>query len=457
MPRATTGPSRATLFGVTGYWPLWLVIAGAVALRLALTPLYAHLPNGTLDEGFWTHWMERIHEHGVLNVFRTSDTDYVGYHWVLAALDVLYAPFGNRYDPHAPLLHVLVKVPPILFDVALMLLVFRATALLAAERGLQADAGRRLALLAAAVIGAHPVVVYDSAVWAQTDAAISAAMLGGLYFAQRRSPAASGVTYALGIAVKPHPVIAGPLLALALVRAGGARAVAVCGVAVLAVAAAVLGPWLLHGDGGRILDVYTMLFTQERQRLSELAWNGWWIVDQAGDPRPDTAIYSAAPAFTYARVALGLSAVATLLGFAYAWRRRSFEALLVAAAYQAFAFYMLPVGSHERYLYPFVALMLPVALSERRWLWLYVPVSLTLFANLFLVAPPVPSWQDRWVYGDASVVVSGVNVAMFAAYTATLVAVLLRDLPLRGVRSAAAARAAHEQGHWAGRRLLDSD
>ncbi len=65
---------------------LLAIFALAIGVRLALTPLYARLPNGTLDEGFWTHWMQRIHEHGVLNIFRTSDTDYVGYHWVLVGV-----------------------------------------------------------------------------------------------------------------------------------------------------------------------------------------------------------------------------------------------------------------------------------------------------------------------------------------------------------------------------------
>ena len=407
-------------------WPLFFVLAGALALRLALTPLYANLPDGTLDEGFWMHWMERIEQHGVINIFRTSDTDYVGYHWVLWLLNLVYAPFGDRYDPHAPGLHLLVKVPPLVFDLVLIALVYRVTEVLASvEGGADARVARRLGLVAAGVMALQPAALYDSAVWAQTDAAIAAAMLAGLYFAWRGAPLVSGAAYALGLAVKPHPVIVAPLLALTLWRTGGWRALLRFGLAVLGVSALVLGPWLLHGDGGRIMDVYTFLFTQERFRLSELAWNGWWIVDQAGDPRPGSAIFGPLPLITYARVALALSAGATLLGFAYAARKATFAALLVAGAYQAFAFYMLPVGSHERYLYPFLALLLPAALIDRRWLWLYVPVSLTLFANLFVVAPPVDAWEDRWVYGSFGVVVSMVNVGLFAAFTVALLVSLI--------------------------------
>ena len=116
-------------------WGLLLIVLSAVALRLALTPLYANLPDGMLDEGFWMYWMDLIHQHGVLNIFRESNTDYVGYHWVLWMLDLVYAPFGTRYDPHSPGLHFLVKVPPIIFDVVLIVTVYYATRTLLAVEG----------------------------------------------------------------------------------------------------------------------------------------------------------------------------------------------------------------------------------------------------------------------------------------------------------------------------------
>ncbi len=99
--------------------PLATLIVVALVVRLALTPLYAHLPNGLLDEGFWKHWMEIIEREGVLNIFRESDTDYVGYQWVLCLLSLAYGVIGGPYTQTTPSLHILVKVPSIVFDVAL--------------------------------------------------------------------------------------------------------------------------------------------------------------------------------------------------------------------------------------------------------------------------------------------------------------------------------------------------
>jgi hypothetical protein len=114
--------------------PLVSLIAGAVAVRAALTPLYAYLPNGYLDEGFWKDWMRTIHQHGILNIFRDSDTDYVGYHWVLWALASVYALMGGPYTRTSPSLHVLVKTPSIIFDVALIITVYAATAALSRQK-----------------------------------------------------------------------------------------------------------------------------------------------------------------------------------------------------------------------------------------------------------------------------------------------------------------------------------
>ena len=192
MMVATTDTSSAGLAALLRRWGLLLLIVAAVVLRLALTPLYANLPDGLLDEGFWMHWMDRIHQHGVLNIFRESDTDYVGYHWVLWLLDLGYSPFGTRYDAHSPGLHFLVKVPPIIFDVVLIVTVYYTTkTLVDREPAAQRDEPSWLPLIAAGVIAFQPGVVYDSAVWAQTDAAIAAAMLGALLLVHRDAHAAA--------------------------------------------------------------------------------------------------------------------------------------------------------------------------------------------------------------------------------------------------------------------------
>jgi Gpi18-like mannosyltransferase len=420
--------------------PLLALICAALALRAALTPLYAYLPNRFLDEGFWKFWMQNIHDHGVLNIFRTTDTDYVGYHWVLWGLAWIYGLIGGPYTQTAPALHVLVKAPPILFDVALIVAVYHATAALLREEGVAARS--RLPLIAAAVIAFHPAVVYDSAVWSQTDSAITAAMLGAIVLAANRRAAASGVAYALGFAVKPHPIIIVHLLGLALRRSCGWRGLAIGGGAAALVLAAVLAPWVAHGDLARIAGVYHELFTVDHHRLSEMAWNVWWISDYFGDPRPGTVIAPGVVPLTYRTMALALSSTAALLAFAYAWRAPGLRGTLIAASYQAFAFYALPTGTHERYLFPLLGLLLPVALTDRRWLWLYVPASGTFLLNLLVVAPPVAAWSGRWAYDGFTIAFAVANMAMFTAFSGALLHGALAGVALPQRRQSAPERVA---------------
>ncbi|MGH2609709.1 MAG: glycosyltransferase 87 family protein [Tepidiformaceae bacterium] len=431
----TTPPRGAWVPSILRAHPLAAIIAAGLAVRIALLPLTARLPNNLTDEGFWKYWMSIIDREGVLNIFRASDTDYVGYHWVLWLLSTVYDVMGGPYTNDDFSLHILVKIPPILFDVALILTVFAATRILLRQNGFEDSRARTFALIAAGIIAFQPAALYDSAVWGQTDSAITAAMLGSLALAAINRPFSAGAVIALGMAVKPHPIIVGPVLLILLWRAGGLRAIAQATAGGVVVAGVVLGPWILHGELIRILEVYKLLFTQERQQLSELAWNFWFIFDQQGDPRPYEPIGSWYP-FTWKATAFVISAVSAALAIAYAWLRPGFRDALVAAAYISFAFYGWPIGAHERYLYPFLALLLPVALLERRWIWLYAAVSTTFSLNLVTVAPPRHEWMGRWAFGDFSVAVAGLNTLLFLMFTWMLLTRLRtrrEALPTHGV------------------------
>ncbi len=111
-------------------WPLAALIVSALAIRVALVPLYARLPGGFYDEDFWKLWMQAIHERGVLNVFRATDSEYLGYQWILWLLASVYQFIGGSYTQTSPSLHALVKVPSIGFDLILIVVVYQATRIL---------------------------------------------------------------------------------------------------------------------------------------------------------------------------------------------------------------------------------------------------------------------------------------------------------------------------------------
>jgi hypothetical protein len=236
---------------------------------------------------------------------------------------------------------------------------------------------------------------------------------------------------AFGMLNKPQPVIFAPVLIVLIWRASGVRGIA-RGAALAAVVMVLpLLPWLVTGDASRLTDVYRTLFSNggKISALTQNAWNVWWLIPFAKVPETsDILVRIAGIAVTYQRFSLAMSLLAALLATAYAWRFPDVRGGLVAAAYIAAAFYVLPTSTHERYMYPLVVLLAPVLLVEPRFRWVYGLLSATLFANMLFVAPPVASWSGRWDDALPTHYVAGVSVLVFAAYSAMLVSDLARSL-----------------------------
>ena len=129
----------------------WLaaIIAAATALRLVLLPTSAHLTEVFTDEFTFKRHVVLIHERGLIETFRDTNTSYVAYHYALWLLSLPYGWLGGAFDTSAMSLRILVKLPPLALDAALVVAVYAvARALWPRERATLAPLG-----------AFHPVVV----------------------------------------------------------------------------------------------------------------------------------------------------------------------------------------------------------------------------------------------------------------------------------------------------------
>lgn len=420
------------------------LLALALAVRLPLLPTTAHLPGAYSDMNVWKDWTQKIAQHGLTNIFNVSDINYIGYDYALWVIAAIYQRISPSFDIESMRLNLLVKGPPVLFDLALVALTFAVSrALLRQRPEVVAAAARRLrldrlalapatalALLPAALVAFHPAVVYDSAAWGQTDGIITFFMLAAVAALAGRAVMLAFFLWAVGFVVKPQPIVILPALVAFTWWMAGWRGLARAGVGIAAGAALTMGFWVVQGETRSLIHVYHMLFTPEPS-LSMQAWNGWWFSTLRSHPVPDnTAVTVFGAGLTYQRASLLLFGAAVLLSLAYLRRHRDLVGLLEASAFAVFAFYMLPVSIHERYLYPLFGLLAPVLLLRPRWLLLYAPLSVTFFLNLFFVAPVTESLTGRWVDSEFTVAVAALHVLLF-----TLLAVIFAWASLRPRRT----------------------
>lgn len=432
---------------IAGNATLLTIAALAIVTAAARMPFWLATTNSPFARGdatVWQVWSRSIYEHGFINVFRTAESNNVGYHYVLWPTSVIYGWISPDYQLWTPAIQILIKVPPFLSDIGLAVLIFVVARMLSPARTLGM---RNLTAAGAALAFAlAPAVIYDSMWWSQIDSVITIFMLASVVLLARGRVGLAWALWTVGFLIKPQPIVMVPPLAAFTFWQYGLLGTARAATGVAAVAIAALGPFLLHGDAVRIWNTYELMFQQWPLDLSLGAWNGWSILDARGDPRPDQVALTLGPlALSYTALALLLCVPATLVALGYLRRNQHLVGLLVATSAMVFAFYMLPASTHERYLYPMFALAAPLLVRLPYLIPGYAVLSATFFLNLVAINPPNASEIWLWHGTDVAIAVAALHIALYAATLAWLwfgAIPLRRSPPARLVPDEALARVA---------------
>lgn len=456
----TGAPLRST--GTQGAVGAILIV---LALGLALRSIIAYLIPGSgfgVDLGAFQFWASDLASHGLHGFYqRDFFHDYTpGYLYVLWLVGTVAAFLGGGVGD-------LIKIPPVLADLAIGWLVWS----MVRELG-----GRdRLALLAGFVAVMNPISWFDSVVWGQVDSFGVVFLLLGLRALWRDQPERSAVFTVLAAIIKPQLGILIPLVAVITIRralwpvqpvgsgattgatdsrrsvvgriraweartgspwrilttglVGYLTAIALClpfGLTVLALSGS--APFLtsglvdqiaLAGGGYPYLTVnaYNAWALVPGDTGASLANGGQWVCDAAATAAQKcgsgVAMFGAVPAVVVGAALLVLGIVAVLV---VAARHPDRLTLLVALALLALAFFALPTRVHERYGYPFFALGAILFAISARWRIAYLALSAATFLNMYVVLttlyPDNPSVADWLGIGDA--VRSSTGVAAIA-------------------------------------------
>ena len=333
-----------------GLLALAVVLAGGLAARLVALGLGGHSGDVLVIH----RWAERLAEVGPWGF-------YEGWISVYPALLYAYWPIGLLLDGEA--LDLVIKGSSIPFDLVIGLLLW------AVVRSL---AGPLAGVAAAALYLLNPAVIIAGPMWGQIDAAGTLLfMLALLALAAGRWAGSGALTVLAGMAKPQFGLVALPVAAVTLRRralGGGARPVLLAAFGGLLAYVLVAAPLLL--DPVRYAD---QLWENAGNRpfVSLFALNPWGLL--VGFEIPDGVLGIVGLVL----LAIGLAAATIPL-----WRRQDLPTLFAVGALVVFAFYFLPTRAHERYLFPAMALLAPLAAVSLRTLVAYVVLSVAFAASL---------------------------------------------------------------------------
>ena len=200
--RGTRAPSRST--GMRGAVGAVVIV---LALGLALRLIIAYLLPGSgfgVDLTSFRYWASNLADQGPWGFYgRDFFHDYTpGYLYVLWLVGLVGKVFGGVGD--------LIKIPPVLADLAIGWLVHSMI--------LELGGRRRLALVGAFVAVMNPISWFDSVVWGQVDSFGVVFLLLGLRELWRDHPERSAVYAVIAAIIKPQLGILIPLVAIVTIR-----------------------------------------------------------------------------------------------------------------------------------------------------------------------------------------------------------------------------------------------
>jgi Glycosyltransferase family 87 len=248
------------------------------------------------------------------------------------------------------------KIPLLVADIAALGVLYRQARMRHSER---------FALLAAAAYSFSPAVLYNGAIWGQTDGFVALPVLIALFAVLAERYVLGGASLAVAVLLKPQPVIFVPLVLLYLWRWSKRDQVVRFTAAGLLTAMMFLLPIIIPHF--QVLDMLGNMQAEsynDSLSLSSDAFTFWWLIGYG-----QKAIGSTLLGVKSGLVGDALVGAVTVLCGVQIWRHREPLSLVFGMALQLFAFFMFMGGQHERYLFLFIPLALTGIIIARREDW----------------------------------------------------------------------------------------
>ena len=366
------------------------ILLSLVIAKILVAPYFGF----DTDLGTYKAWAMRLADGGPAEFYAPNYfADYPpGYMYVLWLLGSIYK--GLQISTAGALSTVIIKLPSIVTDLLTSWLLFVL---------LRPRIERRLTWLVVLAYTLNPAVIFNSAIWGQTDSFFTLELFLGVLLLLQRRIALGWALIVIAALTKPQALIFMPLLASWGANWERPDRPLVAAASGLAVATILVLPFM------EPLGLYT-LYSKTAAYYAETSVNAFNAMALLGGFRQSdggTLLF-----MTFRSWALLL--VLSFFGFlAYLIsRRRDAEMYLYLCFLLPFGFFMFSTRMHERYLFPCL-LFLTLLLPRRPRLWaLFAGLTVTYYLNLWYILRALNAGKFLEAYDPFGVAVSVVNVAL---------------------------------------------
>jgi len=339
-----------------------LVLGILAAVKLAVMRFF---PGFGPDIGSYQAWAGQIATQGPAHTYQEGYfLDYPpGYLYALWVAGLLARAVGASGDFY----RIIIESPVIVADFALALLMYAFV-----RRGSRPE----MAFVAMLMVALNPALLFDTVVWGQSDSVLTFVTLLSIAAILSREYEIAWGLAAIAVLVKPQGLMVLPVLGVWTMLEADFATWIRSGVGLIAVAVVGIAPFQIGHEWNWIIKLYTSTAAYYRE-TSVNAFNLMALI--GGLRQGDSGTLAGISYF-----ALGMSLLVPLYAFVawILWRGRTPTHLLFAAFVAIFGFFMVAPRMHERYLYPAIALAVPLALEAPEMLAIFVILSITCLINL---------------------------------------------------------------------------
>ncbi|HUY18386.1 MAG TPA: phospholipid carrier-dependent glycosyltransferase [Candidatus Binataceae bacterium] len=371
-----------------------LILLAIWIVKSAMLPLF---PGFGPDIGSYQAWSARIASVGpALTYKRGFFIDYPpGYLYALWAAGVIVKLTGATGTSA----RAIVESPALIADLLLAATIFIYL------RAIGYRAGAYLGML---LIALNPAMIFESVVWGQSDSVLTLVMLLSVLMLLQEEYELGWGLAALAVLIKPQALALLPALGLWTLLKSDWRRWWRAALALVAVTAVAIAPFQIGHPWSWIFSLYAATAAYYHE-TSVNAFN--FIALVAGLRRSDLTPVLGIPAFY-----LGMGLLVPLYLFVawVLWKRPSRRTLWYVSLLSIFGFFMFAPRMHERYLYPALAFVLPLAIAEPPMMVLFGVLTVTCLFNLAYVKHALETVVFLNGRDRLAMLASAVNLAAFA-------------------------------------------